>query len=86
VLDVLERIRRVLDFKISIATLIEIWLWTAVPYLTVGLVWAAFNPVFAQRIEDQYLSWLPAGREVAAFVDSALLWPLMMFAPGICPT
>lgn len=81
----LNQFRRVMNYKISVATLIEIWLWLAITYLTIGLVWSGFNPVYAQQIETNLLKGLPAGSEPLAYVDAALLWPVLMFASGICP-
>jgi hypothetical protein len=82
----LDLFHRVLSYRISVATLIEVWLWLVIPYLTIGLVWSALHPAYALQIQTHLLSGLPAGSEVLAYVDSGLLWPVLLLASGICPT
>jgi hypothetical protein len=48
----LDLFHRVLSYRISIAALIEVWLWLAIPYITIGLVWSAFHPAYADQDTD----------------------------------
>jgi hypothetical protein len=86
VLSVLALLHRVLNYKMSVAALIEVRLWLAIPYITIGVVWSAFHPAYTQQIQTHLEKLLPAGSELVAFVDSALLWPVLLFAADICPT
>ncbi len=79
-------LRRVLSYKITVAALIEIGLWLAIPYIAIGLAWSALHPAYAQQIQSHLLNQLPAGSEFLAFMDSAMLWPVLLFSSGICPT
>ncbi len=79
-------LNRVLNYKVSIAALLEISLWLAVPYLAIGLTWSAFNPAYAEHIHDRLENLVPAGADLVAFVDAALLWPVLIFGSYICPT
>jgi hypothetical protein len=79
-------LHRVLNYKLSVAVLIEIWLWFLIPYVTFGLFWSAFHPAYANQIQAHLLSGLPAGSDIAAYIDAALLWPVLLFGSGICPT
>ena len=40
----LTLLRRVLSFKVSIEAMIEVALWCAIPYITIGVVWTFFHP------------------------------------------
>ncbi len=82
----LAKLQRVLNYKLSVATLIEIYLWILLPYVTVGLVWSAFHPANAAQMQAQLAGRLPAGAEVVALTFSALLWPVLLFTSFICPT
>jgi hypothetical protein len=71
----------VLSYRVSVEALIEIALWLAVPYLTIGRLWSFFHPEGMQRIQAQLL---PAGSsyELAALGGSTLLWPEVLLLPS----
>jgi hypothetical protein len=77
-------LRRVLNHPISIGALIEAALWLAVPYITIGLVWAIVHPEPVDQIQTQLEKVLPAGADVAAFVEAAALWPALLLLPDAC--
>ena len=78
------KLRRVLNYEISIATLIEVAMWLAIPYLLIGLTWAFFHVEAVQHLHDQLNKILPAGAEVVAYVLAALLWPALLLLPPLC--
>jgi hypothetical protein len=82
--DLMTRVRRVLNFKVSIEALIEVAMWLAVPHLIIGLTWAFFHPEAVHQLEVQLSRILPAGAEVAAYVEAALLWPVLLLLPPLC--
>ena len=48
---VLTLLRRVLSFKVIIEAMIEVALWCAIPYITIGVVWTFFHPDLVRQIE-----------------------------------
>ncbi len=80
----LTKLRQVLKYEVSIETLIEVALWLAIPYLLIGLTWAFFHVEIVQQMQDQLGKILPAGAEVASYVEAALLWPVLVLQPALC--
>ena len=78
-------LRRVLEYQVSIAALIEVALWLAVPYLCIGLVWAVFHSEQVQQIQTRLEKVLPTGADVAAFGLTAALWPASLQIADACP-
>jgi len=64
--------------------MIEIAMWLAIPYLLIGLIWALFDAEQVQAIETALRTRIPAGSEVLAFVQAALMWPFMMIGVDVC--
>jgi hypothetical protein len=83
-----ELLRRVLQYRVSIGTLIELALWLALPYLCIGLGWAAFHSEQVSRIQTRLETMLPAGADVTAWALTALLWPasVSLSIVGACPS
>jgi hypothetical protein len=83
-----ELLRRVLQYRVSIGTLIEVALWLALPYLCIGLAWAAFNSEQVTRIQTRLETVLPAGADVTAFGVTVALWPasVSLLIAGACPS
>ena len=77
-------LRRVLSHRVSVEELIEIALWLAIPYLTVGVIWAFLHPEQVDHVESLLLTRVPAGANVIAFGQSVALWPFMVIAPWLC--
>jgi hypothetical protein len=78
-------LRRVLQFKVSVAALIEVALWLAVPYLAIGFVWAMVHAEQTQRIQERLDNVLPVGTDLAAFGLTAALWPASIEIADACP-
>lgn len=78
-------LRRVLNYRVSVEDLIEIALWLAIPYLLIGVGWAFLHPDRVQHYEA-LLSQLPAGANLIAFGLTVALWPVLLIAPVLCMT
>ena len=81
----MNRLRRVLSHQISIAALLEIALWLAIPYLSIGFVWAFLHAGQVGQIEARLSKVMPAGADVAAFGVTAALWPASIQIANACP-
>ncbi|CAN5694934.1 hypothetical protein BH10ACT9_BH10ACT9_00600 [soil metagenome] len=79
-------LRRILGHRISVEALIELALWLAIPYISIGLVLTFLNPAPMRVLETQLQGYLPAGANLVAFGESALLWPMLQLVPFICPS
>jgi hypothetical protein len=77
-------LRRMLSRRVSVETMIETAMWLAIPYLLIGLTWAFFDAEQVQAVETALESRLPAGSEILAFVQTALMWPFMMLGVDVC--
>lgn len=82
---VLGALRRVLSAEVSIADLIEVAMWLAVPYLVIGVGFTFLNPDYVQFFESRLTTRLPAGADLVAFGQTTLLWPVLLIADYICP-
>ena len=82
--DVLGTLRRLLSMEVSIADLIEVAMWLAVPYLVIGIGFTFLHPEYVQFFETQLATRLPAGADLAAFGQTMLLWPVLLIADYIC--
>jgi hypothetical protein len=82
--DMLAALRRLLYREVSIADLIEIAMWLAVPFLVIGVGFTFLHPEYVQFFEDQFATRLPAGADLAAFGQTTLLWPVLLIADHIC--
>ncbi|MCV7052721.1 hypothetical protein H7H82_19360 [Mycobacterium heidelbergense] len=78
-------LRRVLQHRVSIGALIEMALWLAIPYLSIGFVWALLHTEQTQRIQARLENVLPAGADLAAFGLTAALWPALIQIADACP-
>lgn len=77
-------LRRVLSHRMSVAAMIELAMWLAIPYLLIGMVWAFFDAEQVQLFETVFRNRLPAGAEVLAYVQTAVLWPHLMLGADVC--
>jgi hypothetical protein len=76
--------RRVLSRRLSVADVIEIALWLAIPYLIVGLVWSFWHVEDVRRLEDLLQNRMPTGQEMVAYLLVAGLWPVYLVLPAVC--
>jgi hypothetical protein len=77
-------LRRVLSRRVSVEAMIEFAMWLAIPYLLIGFAWAFFDVEQVQMIETALRTRLPAGAEVLAFVQTAVMWPHLMLGVEVC--
>jgi hypothetical protein len=77
-------LRRALSRKVSVEAMIEVAMWLAIPYLLVGLVWAFFDVEQVHIIETALQTRLPAGSDIVAFVQTALMWPVLVLGVDLC--
>jgi hypothetical protein len=78
-------LRRVLQYQVSIGALIEVALWLAIPYLSIGFVWAVLHGEQTHRIQARVEKVLPTGADIAAVGLTAALWPVSMQIADACP-
>ncbi|MGE2833214.1 hypothetical protein [Mycobacterium sp. SMC-4] len=76
--------RRLLSRRLSIADVIEIGLWAAIPYLIIGLLWAFFGVEDVRHLEGLLQTRLPAGANIAAYLLVTGLWPVYVMVPTVC--
>ena len=80
----LTGLRRLLSRKVSIEAMIEFAMWSAIPYLLIGIVWTFFNADDVARIESQLETRIPAGSDLVAFGMTTALWPFLLVGPEFC--
>lgn len=81
----MERLRRTLSHEVSVAALLEVAFWLAIPYICIGLVWAAVHPSQVERIESRIAKVSPVGADLEAFGVAAVLWPAALQIAEACP-
>lgn len=79
-----ESVRRALSHRVSVEAMLEVVMWLAIPYVVIGLAWAFFHAEQVQQIETLLQTRLPAGSEIAAFGQVAVMWPVLLLAPNVC--
>jgi len=77
-------LRRVLSHQVSVAAMIELAMWLAIPYLLIGFGWAFFDAEQVQLFETAFHRRLPAGADVLAYVQTAAMWPQLMLGADVC--
>jgi len=73
----LEKLRRVLEFRLSIAQLMAIGLILGVPYLLVGTIWSTTHTEHLHQMHGVDLA--------VSFLGSIVSWPVLLFA-NVCMT
>ncbi|EJZ05203.1 hypothetical protein [Mycolicibacterium vaccae] len=76
--------RSLLARRLSVADVIELGLWLAIPYVTIGLGWAFFRFEEVQQLETILQVRLPAGGGLVAYLLVAALWPIQLLLPTAC--
>jgi hypothetical protein len=77
-------LRRALSRRVSVEAMIELAMWLAIPYLLIGFVWAFFDAEQVQLIDTALKTRLPAGSDVLAYVQTAIMWPHLMLGADVC--
>jgi NADH:ubiquinone oxidoreductase subunit 4 (subunit M) len=73
----LEKLRRVLEFRLSIAQLMAIGIIVGTPYLVVGTIWATTHTEHLHELRGVDLA--------VSFLGSIVSWPVLLFA-NVCMT
>lgn len=81
----LDRLRCLLDHRVSIAALIEAAVWLAIPYLSIGLVWASLHADQVQQIQTRLAKVMPVSADLGAFGVATALWPVSIQIANSCP-
>jgi hypothetical protein len=77
-------LRRVLSRRMSVAAMVEFAMWLAIPYLLIGFGWAFFDAEQVQLLETALQTRIPAGSEILAYVQTAVMWPHLMLGADVC--
>ena len=73
----LERVRRLLGYELTIAELIGLGVIVGTPYLVVGTIWSMTHTAHLQHMRGADL--------VVSFLGSIVSWPVLLFA-NVCMT
>jgi NADH:ubiquinone oxidoreductase subunit 4 (subunit M) len=73
----LEKLRRVLEFRLSIAQLMAIGIILGTPYLLVGTIWSTTHTDHLHQMHGVDLA--------VSFLGSIVSWPVLLFA-NVCMT
>ena len=73
----LEKVRQVLGFQLTIAELIGLGLIIGTPYLLVGVIWSTTHTAHLHQLRGADL--------VVSFLGSIVSWPVLLFA-NVCMT
>lgn len=73
----LEKVRRVLDFQVTIAQLITAGLIVGTPYLLVGVAWTSTH--------TEHLHQLQGVDMAVSFLGQIVSWPVLLFS-NVCMT
>lgn len=73
----LETIRRILGYQVTIAQLIALGLILGTPYLLIGAIWSTTHTAHLQNMHGADL--------VVSFLGSIVSWPVLLFS-NVCMT
>jgi NADH:ubiquinone oxidoreductase subunit 4 (subunit M) len=73
----LETLRKVLDFQVTIGQLLAIGLILGTPYLLVGTIWSTTHTEHLHQMHGVDLA--------VSFLGSIVSWPVLLFA-NVCMT
>ena len=73
----LEKLRRALEFRLSIAQLMAIGLILGTPYLLMGTIWSTTHTEHLHQMHGVDLA--------VSFLGSIVSWPVLIFA-DVCMT
>jgi hypothetical protein len=73
----LEKLRSVLSYQLTIAELIGLAIILGTPYLVIGVVWSTTHTEHLQELQGVDL--------VVSFLGSIVSWPVLVFS-NVCMT
>jgi hypothetical protein len=74
----------VLDRPITVAALVELAVWLAIPYLAIGGVWTFFHADKLNALQAEWAKVFPVAADVAALGETVALWPVVLLLPNTC--
>ncbi|BBY54678.1 hypothetical protein H7J07_17340 [Mycobacterium koreense] len=74
-LGLLERLGKLLSYRMSIGELIGLGLILGTPYLIIGLIWSLTHTAHLQQMQGVDL--------VVSFLGSIVSWPVLLFS-NVC--
>lgn len=80
----LTAIEHVLKHRVTVGGALETLLYVAVAYIAAGVTVTFFRMPYVDMLAAQWEHWMPAGAEVAAFVQITVMWPGLLLAPHLC--
>jgi NADH:ubiquinone oxidoreductase subunit 4 (subunit M) len=75
--QMLEKLRQLLDFQLTIGQLLAIGLIVGTPYLLVGTIWSTTHTEHLHQMHGVDLA--------VSFLGSIVSWPVLLFA-NVCMT
>ncbi|BBZ37222.1 hypothetical protein MCNS_02850 [Mycobacterium conspicuum] len=76
-LSMLEKLRKVLEFQLTVGQLMAIGLIVGTPYLLLGTIWSATHTEHLHQMHGVDLA--------VSFLGSIVSWPVLVFA-NVCMT
>lgn len=73
----LEKLRSVLSYQLTIAELIGLAIILGTPYLVIGVIWSTTHTEHLQELQGVDL--------VVSFLGSIVSWPVLLFS-NVCMT
>ena len=73
----MEKLRKVLDFELTIGQLLALGLLIGTPYLLVGTIWSTTHTAHLNQMHGVDLA--------VSFLGSIVSWPVLLFA-NVCMT
>jgi hypothetical protein len=77
-------IKRALSHRVTVGGSLETLLYLSVPYILAGSVVTFFRMSYVDMLAAQWDRWMPAGAEVAAFVQILVMWPGLLLTSNLC--
>jgi hypothetical protein len=68
---------------VTVGASLETLLYLAVPYLLAGSVVTFFRMSYVDVLAAQWDRWMPAGADVAAFLQILVMWPGLLLTPNL---
>ena len=63
---------------------LEMLLYAQLVYIVVGLMVVFWHMPYVDMLASQWERWMPAGAQVAAFVQITVMWPGLLLTSDLC--
>jgi hypothetical protein len=81
----MERLRRMMNHRVSVEALLATAIYLALPYVVIGLVWTFLHATQMQQLQVRIEKVFPAGGDIAAFGIMTAFWPASLLIASSCP-